>query len=457
MTPVTAPIAPATPVSDREVWRLAGPLILSNVTTPLLGIVDTAIVGHLGAAAFLGGVGVGAVLFNFVFWGFGFLRMGTVALTAQARGAADTPASGGNAVRAVLGRAGLTALIGATLVLVLQAAIIRAGLWALAPEPEVARWAGVYAGIRMWAAPATLMNYAIVGWLLGMGHAPRVFWQQIVTNGANTAASLFFAIGLDWGVAGVALGTVVGEAVGTAFGLFQVRRVLAPSPGTWDKGRILDIAALQHLFVVNRDIVIRTFCLISAFAWFTRLGGQLGETTLAANQVLLQFLLFSSFALDAFAHAAEVLVGRAVGARDPAALTQAALVSGRKALVASVLFSAAYLVAGSALVAMLTDVETVRLEAGGYVVYAALCPVVAVAAYHLDGIFIGATRTVAMRNAMAASFAIYIAISLALVEQLGNHGLWLALLAFMGLRALTLVVAWPALLNAVAEPAGQPS
>ncbi|MFQ5985695.1 MAG: MATE family efflux transporter [Alphaproteobacteria bacterium] len=423
-------------------WRLAWPMILANLTVPLLGAVDTAVVGHLPGPHFLGALAVGALIFNVIYWGFGFLRMGTTGFAAQAFGAGEAAELTGTLVRPL----GLAALLAAVLLL-LQAPILSLALTLIGPGAEVGQLAGRYFEIRIWGAPAALANYVVLGFLLGVQRVRAALVLQVVIHSVNIALDLLFVPVLGWGVPGVAAATLIAEWTGAGLGLPLAGRALTASTAAW--AAILDLKRLGRLVVANRDIFVRTLCLQAAFAFFTAQGARLGVTILAANAVLLNFQSFLAYGLDGFAHAAEALVGSAVGARNRAALDGAVRASTRWALMVgggiTVLFGAL----GWLLIRVLTDVEDVRATALDYLVWVVLSPLVSVWSFQLDGIFIGAIRTAEMRNAMIASLAVFIAAALTLVPLLGNHGLWLAFLVFMAARAMTLGLRYPRLAAAV--------
>ena len=296
---------------NTRVWALAGPIILSNLSTPLLGAVDTAVVGHLPDAAYIGGVAVGATIFSFLFWGFGFLRMGTTGFTAQAFGAEDRLE-----LRATLARALLLAgLLGFVLVL-LQAPIGDFALTLIGPSDKVEALAQSYYGIRIWSAPAALANYAIIGWLLGMQRAGTVLVLQIVLNGINILLDLVFVIGFGWGVEGVAYASLIAELCAFAIGCYVVAGLLHSAGGHWDWSRLLNRERLVALFRVNLDILVRTLCLIFALAYITARSAAMGDVILAGNAILMQLQNLTAYGLDGFAHAAEVLAGGAYGARS---------------------------------------------------------------------------------------------------------------------------------------------
>ena len=423
---------------NRRVWRLAGPIILSNVTVPLLGAVDTAVVGHLAHAYYLGAVAVGALIFSFLYWGFGFLRMGTTGLTAQAHGAEDN-----DEVRATLARALIIAAALALAILVLQGAVIGLAMALIEASPEVERHARAYYAIRIWGAPAALGNYVVLGWFLGIQNARAGLALQIVINGVNIVLDLVFVIGLGLAVEGVALATLIAEYVGLALGLWMIFAALRRLGGRWRLDRIVDAPSLRRMAGLNRDIFLRTLCLVSAFAYFTAQSATMGDVVLAANAVLMNLLHFMAYGLDGFAHAAEALIGRAVGAGDRAAFRGAVRTSTIWALWTAVAFSALYAALGATIIDVLTGVEEVRATARAVLPWMIAAPIVSVWGYQLDGIFLGATRSSEMRNAMVLSLVIYLVAVTVLKPLWGNHGLWLAFLVFMVGRAVTLGAYYP--------------
>ncbi len=433
-------------VSDGQharVWRLAGPIILSNVSVPLLGIVDTAVMGHLDHAYYIGAVAVGAMIFSYVYWGFGFLRMGTTGLVAQAFGAGDV-----SEIRALLGRSMLLAGALAAAVVALQWPLITGAMWFIEASREVEALATTYFQVRIWAAPAALANYAVLGWLLGLQRAKSALMLQVFMNGLNIVLDIWFVLGLGWGVEGVALATAISEYSAAALGLVLAFRGLGQLGGSWRDIRLLDADKLKRLLAVNTDIFVRTLCLVSAFAYFTSQGAAMGDVLLAANAVLMNFQLFMGYALDGFAFAAEALVGAAVGARDRSRLSAAVRTSTIWAGWFALMYAAVYWIAGTAIIAAITDIAEVREAAAAYLWWAIASPLISVWSFQLDGIFIGATRTRAMRNGMIVSLGIYLASVWVLVPLYGNHGLWLAFYFFMIARAVTLAVRYPALARA---------
>lgn len=433
---------------DGRVWRLAGPIILANLTVPLLGAVDTAVVGRLPDPAYLGAVAVGATIFSFVYWGFGFLRMSTTGLTAQAWGQGDAAE-----VKAAFARAAGIALAIAGALILLQGPILWAALGLFEATDQVEDLAAGYFTIRIWGAPAALMNYVLLGWFLGRQDARTPLLLQILINAVNIALDLLFVVGLGWDVRGVAAATAIAEWSGLLLGLLLVRRALAASgAGPVGRARLLDREALRRLVAVNRDIFIRTLCLVGAFAYFTMRGATMGEITLAANAVLLNFLTIASFGLDGFAHAAEALVGRSLGRRDRADFDAAVRSVFKWAAVLAGGAAALFVLAGPALIALLTDIPAVRAEANHFLLWPALLPLVSVWCFTFDGIFIGATRGADLRNAMILSLAVYLAALHWAQPAFGNHGLWFAMTLFMAVRGLSLAALYPRLKRSVGPP-----
>ena len=423
---------------NRRVWQLTGPIMFANLSVPLLGAVDTAVMGHLPEAYFLGAVAVGATIVHFIFWGFGFLRMGTAGLAAQAYGARN-----GLEIRVVLARAGLLGVGLGALILLLQWPIARIGLALFEASGQVEDLAETYFFIRIWSAPAVFVNYAIVGWFIGVQNTRAVMILQVFMNGLNIILDLWFVLGLEWDVAGVAAATVIAEFTALALGVLMVRRELRRIPGSWQGMNLRDADKIRQLVAVNRDIFIRTACLMFAFAFFTARGAKMGDNTLAANAVLLQFQQFLSFGLDGFAHAAEALVGGAVGAKDRRTLRLAVKICGLWAAIIAVAYTLVYAAAGPVIIGWLTDLEAVRALSGEFLIWVIISPIISVWSFTLDGVFIGATRTAEMRNGMIISLAIYLAAVFTLQPMLGNHGLWLAFTIFMAARAVTLAVVYP--------------
>lgn len=427
------------PITHRRVLKIAAPIVLSNATVPILGAVDTGVVGQMGLAAPIGAVGIGAVILSTIYWVFGFLRMGTTGLAAQARGAGDTAETGALLMRGLLlgGAAGLFFILA-------QVAVF-AGAFALSPaSPEVEALTRDYLEIRIWGAPATIALYAVTGWLIAVERTRGVFVLQVWMNGLNIVLDLWFVLGLGWGVEGVALATLIAEWTGLALGLWLCGDAF--SGDQWrDWTRIFDSARLRRMIQVNGDIMIRSVLLTGAFTTFLFVGADLGDVNLAANQVLLQFLEITAFALDGFAFSAEALVGGAVGARDRYQVRRASVMASQWGVGGALVLGLVFFVAGPSLIDLMTTSADVRFAAREYLIWAALAPVIGVASWMFDGIYIGATWTRAMRNAMLQSVAIYVLALFILVPIFGNHGLWAALMVLNIARGVTLGLRYPRL------------
>ncbi len=426
-------------LTHRRVMHIAWPIVLSNATVPLLGLVDTGVIGQLGEAAPIGAVGIGAVILTAIYWMFGFLRMGTSGLTAQARGAGDRAE-----VAAMLTRALLIGGAGGALVLLVHVPLF-AGAFAIAPaSAEVERLAQDYMGIRVWSAPAMIALFGMTGWLIAMERTGAVLVIQLVMNGLNVALNFWLVLGLGWGVDGVAWASFVAEWAGLIAAFILCRDAFrVPDWCNW--ALVFDMARLRRMAAVNTDILLRSAMLELVLLSFVFLGSDLGDVTLAANQVLVQFLHVSSYIMDGFAFAAEALVGQAVGARARGAVRRASILTSEWGLGAGAALAVCFALFGGPAIDMLAADEGVRAAARIYLPYMVAAPLFGAAAWMLDGIFIGATRTRDMRNMMALSLLVYGASVVALVPLLGNHGLWIALLISFAVRGVTLGARYPAL------------
>ncbi|WP_341990776.1 MATE family efflux transporter [Azorhizobium sp. AG788] len=433
-------------VTHKSVLAIAVPMTLSHLTTPLLGLVATAVIGRLGDAAALGGVALGAVVFDFLFWGFGFLRMGTVGLAAQAIGRRDRVEE-----RAVLVRSVLMALACGLALLVLQKPIGWLVHELAGASPAVDQALSAYYGVRIWAAPMSLANYAVLGWLTGIGRTGHALALQAGINALNIGLCVLFVLGWDLGVAGAAQATVWAEAAGTLAGAMMCARLLGfrldlPRAVVFDRARLVETLAL------NRDIMIRTAALLGAFSFFAAQGARAGDTVLAANALLNTMVLLSVYFLDGFATAAEQLCGAAAGARDRAAFGTAlrlVLIWGYGFAVLAVGF---FFLAGPSVLGAMSTNPAVVAEAVAYLPFAALLPLAGVAAYAFDGIYVGALWSRDMRNLMIAALAIYLG-TWAALRPFGNAGLWTALLVFLLARGVLQAVRMPALLRRTFRPA----
>ncbi len=430
-------------ITHRSILAIAVPIMISNLSTPLLGVVDTGVIGQTPDASLIGAVALGALIFNFVFWAFGFLRMGTTGLTAQAFGADNA-----HEIRASIGRALLIAMVIGVCLIFAQWPIRELAFWLLEGSERVEQLAQSYFDIRIWAAPATLANYALLGWFIGLGKARVALLLQLVLNVSNMLLDAWFVLGLDMGVRGVATGTVIAEYLAAVVGLFVAARHLHLIGGKWEAARLFQSDRIARTFAVNRDIMIRSLSLIFVFSWFIAQGAKFGETVLAANAVLMHFVAVSAYFLDGFAFAAEALVGSAVGAAHRSGLTQASRMTtwwaGGVALLATLLL----VLFGSTFIDILTVEPGVRSTARVFLPWAALAPLVGVWCFQLDGIFIGATRSADMRNAMLLSAAIFL-VAWYLLRPLGNHGLWAALYVHYAARTFTLLYYFPGLRRSI--------
>ncbi len=431
-------------LTHRTVLSIALPVMISNVSTPLIGVVDTGVVGQLPDPAYIGAVAVGSLVFTFVFWAFGFLRMGTTGLTAQAAGAGDN-----DEVVAGLGRALMIAGSAGVGLILLQWPIEQVAFALLEGSAQVEGLAREYFNIRVWAAPATLANYALLGWFIGLGRTDIGLVLQLVLNLSNIALDALFVIGFGWDVSGVALGTLLAEVIAATLGLVVAARHLRNLSGRLQWGRVFMPPQLKRTMVVNGDIMVRSVALVFAFSWFTAQGARQGDVILAANAVLMHFISLSAFFLDGLAFAAEVLVGRAVGAAHRAGLQAAARMTTLWSGGVAVMISLVLTVAGTQFIDVLTVDAAARTTARTYLLWAAAAPLLGVWAFQLDGIFIGATRTADMRNAMLISLAVFL-LAWWMLVPFQNHGLWAALYVHYLARIATLSCYYPRLVRSIA-------
>ena len=426
-------------ITHRRVLGIALPIVLANATVPILGAVDTGVVGQLGEAAPIGAVGIGAVIISLLYWFFGFLRMGTSGMVAQAYGAGDIAETGALLTRALIFAAGA----GLTLI-ILQWPLFGAAFAVAPASDEVESLAQTYLSIRIWGAPAAIANFALTGWLIALERTRAVLILQVWMNGLNIVLDLWFVLGLGWGIEGVAIATLFAEWTGVLLGLWLCRAAF--SGNQWqDWPRVFDRARIKRMVAVNRDIMIRSVILEVAFTSFLFLGARFGDVTLAANQVLLQFLHITAYALDGFAFSAETLVGQAFGAHSVSRLRRASIVTSQWGVLGSVLLGVVFWVFGPATIDLMAKVPEVQVEARQYLPWLVIAPMVGIASWMLDGIFIGATQTRAMVIAVAISATIYLIGLLILVPMFGNHGLWAALMVLNTARGITLALRYPAL------------
>ncbi len=414
---------------DAAIWRIAAPMIISSVTTPLLGMVDTAVVGHLDDPRHLGGVAVGATIFTVLFMGLNFLRMGTTGVTAQAFGRGS-----GTAVRQWLAQGLTMALSLALLMIALQPLIIDLALRTLAPGPEVAQAARDYFGVRIFSAPASLANFVLLGWLIGMQNARGPLAMTLAINLVNIALDLLFVMEFGMASRGVALATVLAELTGVTVGAWFVHQELRRLPGAWPGDKLLALSEYRQLFAINANLLLRTLSLMFVFAFITAQGARAGDAVLAANAILMNLQYLLSYALDGIANAAEALVGKAVGLADRSGLRLAVSRSLRWSVMFAVLFTVAYALAGPQLVGLMTSIPAVSELAVEFLPWLILSPLVSVWSFLYDGVFVGATRPREMRIVMmGAALGVFLPVWY-LTQHLGNHGLWLAFLLFMAAR-----------------------
>lgn len=427
------------PLTHRRVLKIALPVVLSNATVPILGAVDTGVVGQMGLAAPIGAVGIGAIALTAIYWVFGFLRMGTAGMASQAHGAGDS-----EEVTALLSRGLAVGLAAGFAIIALQIPLIWLALQSAPASAEVESLARPYMQIRIFSAPAAIAIYAVNGWLIALERTRAVLLVQVWMNGLNIVLDLWFVLGLGWGVEGVAIATFFAEWSGLALGLWLCRDAFQ-SPAWRDWPRVFDRMRMVRFARVNRDILIRSVLLQAIFISFIFLGARFGDVTLAANHVLVQFLEITAYSMDGFAIAAETLVGQSLGARSVQRLRRAALITSFWGLVSVCVTAAAFAVFGGAIIDLMTTAPEVRAAARDFLPYMVAAPLLGCAAWMFDGIFIGATRGGDMRNMMALSALVYLAAVLALMPLIGNHGLWLALLISFVARGATLAWKYPGL------------
>ena len=419
-------------ITHKRILAISIPIILSNVTIPLLGVVDTAVIGQLGKVAPIGAVGIGALIISAIYWIFGFLRMGTTGLTAQAVGKKDN-----QEIIALLSR---TLLIGITagLVLILINDFIFWGSFKVSPaSEEVENLAYSYMKIRIYSAPAAISIFGILGWLIAQERTRMVLLLQLWMNGSNILLDFLFVIGFNWGVEGVALATVIAEVSSFFLGIFICRSAFIGS--AWRSFHlVLNKAKISKMAVVNFDILIRSMFLQAAFILFMFLSSDINDEILAINQILLQFLSISAYALDGFAFSAEALIGQAFGAKSVKSLRKVSIFATFWAFLAAIVLTLCFYFGSDFLIVLMTSSEELRENAQVYVYWVIVAPILAAPAFILDGIFIGVTRTKDMRNCMIISFGIYCLVVWLLYEPFGNQGLWAALMVMFIVRAVTL-------------------
>jgi MATE family multidrug resistance protein len=428
--------------AHRTIVAIAFPAILANSSAPLVGLVDTWAIGHLPDPAFLAAIGLGSVIFNFLLWAFGFLRMGTTGIIAQAKGKGDTDAIGSGIWRSIA-----IALLLGTLLLLLQDLILLAALRALAPPVSVHALTAEYFHIRIWATPAALLIYAVSGVLFGLARTRAVLFQQLVLNITNAALNVFFVVVLGLGVAGVAWGTLIAQWLAAAVGIWLLARILGVHvlSGGLKRAATWQLARFRELVAINGFIFVRTILLMTALSLIMRVAGGMGEMEMAASHVLTQYMLLIALGLDGFAHATEALAGAAWGHGKAAEFRRWVKLTGVWAFIASLAYSILFWLAGSSVTALLTDIEAVRQSVESLMPLVIALPVVAVACYQFDGVYIAATAGSAMMVTMAIAFVVYIAMLGPATRHWGLEGLWLAVLVFMAARGIAQAVWYPRL------------
>ncbi|MEO1203617.1 MAG: MATE family efflux transporter [Pseudomonadota bacterium] len=416
--------------TDRDVWRIAAPMILSNVTVPLLGMVDTFVMGHLDGPRYLGAVAVGSIVFSFLYTGMNFLRMGTTGIAAQSFGADDN-----DGIRSALGQALIVALTLGVLLLVLKAPIA-VSLELVGAEPDVLALAQSYFHVRIFSAPGTLANMVLIGWFIGLSNARVPMAMFLTTTITNMLLDVVFVFGLGMDVDGVALASVVAEYLGLSVGLYFAVRTLKGRDGSWPMERLKSLAEYRAFFSVNANLFVRTMALIFAIAFLTARSARFGETVLAANAILMNLQNLTSFGLDGLAHAAEALVGKAVGRKDRDALATAVRLSLKWSLIFAAGFAALYAVGGPILILLLTDIDEVRDAAIRYLPWLVASPLISVWSFLYDGVYVGATRAREMRDIMLVSTFLVFLPAWYVLTPLGNDGLWLAFMLFLASRGI---------------------
>lgn len=430
---------------NRSILHIAVPSIVVNITTPLLSLMDVTFTGHMGSATYLAAIAVGGTLFNMIYWIFGFLRMGTSGITAQAYGHSLTDPAGKTELSASLLRGLILALVAGSLIAIFQHPIVAAGLDIMDVDGDTAEAARRYFLILSFGAPAVLATYVFTGWLIGMQDSRSPMWMSLTINVVNIAVSFGLVVGAGMKIEGVALGTLVAQWTGCVMGAAIIWRRYHPA-GT-SLREIWDTEALKKFFRVNTDIFFRTLCLVGVTVWFTRAGASMGTVTLAVNSVLMQFFYFFSYFMDGFAFAGEALTGRFIGERDRSQLRAVIFALLRWGLGLGAAFSVIYIVAGTLSVDLLTSEETVRAASREYLAWIVAIPIAGFAAFTFDGIFIGATMTRSMLLSMLAAMVTFFATYFILSPSLGNHALWLSFVLYLAVRGAVLARLTPRLLK----------
>ncbi len=425
---------------NRKILDLAIPNIISNITIPLLGIVDIALMGHLESDSYIGAIALGSLIFNFIYWGFGYLRMGTSGFTAQAYGRRDLPETIN-----VFSRALFIALAGGIGLIILQRPIEWLSFYILKGEQDVEALAAGYFRIRIWAAPAALLQFAFMGWFIGMQNAKIPMLVALVTNAVNILFNFLFVIVWGLGSDGVAYGTVIAQYSGLLVAIIFFWSYFRKILKHWSRSAAFNIGKIREFMLVNTDIFIRTMCLVLVFSFFTARSatadviGTGEDTILAVNSLLMQFFMFFSYLIDGFAHASEALIGRFIGSRSRESLKRIISLLFIWGIGIGLAFTLIYLFAGKSIISLLTDIASVKENAQPYVFWVIIIPLVSFAAFLWDGIYIGATAGKEMRNSMLiATGAVFFPAYWILHRLMDNHGLWFAFILFLAARGISM-------------------
>jgi len=432
--------------AHKKVLKIAVPLILSNLTAPLLGLVDTAVIGHVGEAKFLAAITAGTWVFTFLYGNFIFLRMGTTGLASQSFGSKNHD----ELINIVL-RSLIIGLFFGVLILLLKDIIMPLVDPLLNLSEEVSEPASLYISIRALSAPAALMNFGVTGWLIAMQKTRIVLLLAFVVNGLNAILDVIFVIAFNMGVSGVAVGTLIAEWIACVIGLAIVFSTIRRINSKISLSGIFQKSSFTLLFNVNLDIFLRTLSLTLSHLWFINRSSTIGDLQLAINGVLLNFHILTAFFIDGFAFTAETLVGESKGARDFKLFREYVIASTFWCLLAGMFCSFIFGMFGSSMVGLLTDIASVNEKSGPYLMWIVILPIISAVGYQLDGIFLGATQTSAMRNGMFISLLVLVGASFYLVSNFGNHGLWAAFVLFMITRCITLGLKYKNLEKSITE------
>lgn len=434
------------PANYKKIIRLAFPIILANASAPLLGLADTAAIGQTGGAIDLGGIALATLVFSFVYWGFGFLRMGTTGFVSQAWGANDK-----RQLMSIMYRSVLLAILIGVLLILLQGFLLKLSVGWMSASDEIKALVADYFRIRIWGAPATLITYALLGGFIGLGKTKELLWVQLVLNGINIGLNVLFVVAFSMGVKGIALGTVVAEYLALFFAWnlmskgLNIKKPIQQIQALWLE--IIDQTKVWAMFRLNGNIMIRTFALLVGFAWFADKGAQIDDTVLAANHVLLQFVSLSAFFLDGFAYVVEMLSGRAIGQRNKQKFIQQIKDSSAVAGITALFLAISIYWLGPLFIPLLTQEESVQISANQHLIFVSIYIVFSFVAFQLDGIFIGATQSREMRNSSILSLLVFIASSYLLTQHFGNFGLWIAFIVYIISRGVTLGLYLPQMIR----------